>query len=427
MSLPLFEQIHDDAYLCKRTHPVSMEEFIAFGLLPEDYVQYIALQYRLQSELLLFGSPKSETYTTKDYRSKTTYPTLEKFISFCIEKNLIWAENKTNIHLYLGLFDRDDAEYYHDWFRYPKESDDFRLAIERKLSRWWDPVDAYLSEVCSDISFDYDEYTEHSDGSCWIAFDSPVRVKQFIPESESYTYLSNSEVRKLLVIIQSDKRKLEREIAQQLSFIPTQHDATAVIDGLPKIKKLFELIARQEIIEDVYDTMSRAASTPDIYRFKESDVLVVYCGEDKCQLSNHLLSTVKAEFEFYGKPDNSYFIQRCAHCAQFRLSLDDLTAMFEKCGVPRAQIIYEGGAEGNFTDFAETSIFYDMGYTVSQTVGLSAVRRQAILKHAIETGKASKSQVLSFLKQRMNINGMKAGNEIAYRKWKDDYECITKL
>ena len=81
----------------------------------------------------------------------------------------------------------------------------------------------------------------------------------------------------------------------------------------------------------------------------------------------------------------------------------------------------------DFSDFAETSIFYDMGYTVSQSVDLTAAERHRILEHAIETGQASKYQVLNFLNQRMNINGMKAGNEIAFQKWKEDYEYIRQL
>ena len=78
-------------------------------------------------------------------------------------------------------------------------------------------------------------------------------------------------------------------------------------------------------------------------------------------------------------------------------------------------------------DFEDTSIFYGMGYTVSQTAGLSAVQRQRILKCAIDTGKASKYDVMRFLRQRMNINGMKAGNEIAFQKWKEDYNFIRSL
>ena len=68
-----------------------------------------------------------------------------------------------------------------------------------------------------------------------------------------------------------------------------------------------------------------------------------------------------------------------------------------------------------------------MGYIASQSTDLSAAQRQRILKCAIDTGKASKYDVMRFLRQRLNINGMKAGNEIAFQKWKEDYDFIRSL
>ena len=51
MSSALFDKIHGDAYLCKRTEPATIEEFVEFGLQPEDYVRYVGLQQRLQGEV----------------------------------------------------------------------------------------------------------------------------------------------------------------------------------------------------------------------------------------------------------------------------------------------------------------------------------------------------------------------------------------
>ena len=67
-------------------------------------------------------------------------------------------------------------------------------------------------------------------------------------------------------------------------------------------------------------------------------------------------------------------------------------------GISRGRIVYDDES-GEFSDFPETSIFYDMGYTVSQFVGLTADERQSILEHAIKSGKASQYQVLSYLKK----------------------------
>lgn len=145
------------------------------------------------------------------------------------------------------------------------------------------------------------------------------------------------------------------------------------------------------------------------------------------EVSECYLKNMRVDFSFYGKPDKQYTIERCAHCKQFRISLDDLIQMFESYGVPRCRIMYENGTSGDLSGFEDTSIFYDMGYTVSQSAGLSAAQRQRILKCSIDTGKASKYDVMRFLRQRMNINGMKAGNEIAFQKWKEDYDFIRSL
>lgn len=435
MSLGLFDKIHGDAYLCTRTEPATIEEFVEFGLQPEDYVRYVGLQQKLQSELLLYGILNGHTEIGQEGWPKTTYPTLEELITFCQDKHLIACADDFHPSSFYGIraaelnnieLDRWDAEYYYGWLRYPKEPAEFRLTVERKLLLDWDEENAYITETFGVISFDYD-CTESSDGNHWIEPDSPVRIKRYNSESETLETLQHAEVKKLYEIAQTEKIKIEKEIADHLTQMPSEHDAAAVSAGLSWVKKMYELSDRQEIIDSVFDDMSRAVSTPDIYKFKDSDTLFVFCGADTCKESDHHLSDVRVDFSFYGKPDKQYNIKRCAQCKQFRISLQDLISMFDSYGVPRGIIVYDGNASGDFSDFSETSIFYDMGYTVSQSVGLSAARRQDILKRAIETGKASKHQVLSFLKQRMNINGMKSGNEIAFRKWKEDYEFANKL
>lgn len=428
MSKALFDKIYSDAYLSKRTTPATLEEFIEFGLQPEDYVRYVGLQQRLQSELLLFGYPKECKTLTADKKYKTQYPSIEELVSFCREKNLISSDDcLDNNPVYLGYVNRSDAEYYHDWLRYPKDSSDFRLSVERNLSCQWDEEDVYILETFGIISFDYDDYTELPDGSRIIDFDSPVRIKKYNPDTYESTILNNIEVKKLFEIALNEKYEIEREIEAHLVKMPSEHDAEAVSAGLPWIKRMYELGDRRDIIESVFEKISDAVSTADIYKFKDSDTLFVFCGPDTCQKAGHLLSDIRVELSFYGRQNKQYVIKRCSHCRRFQISLQDLTAMIESYGVPRGKIVYDNDVNDDFSDFAETSIFYDMGYTVSQSVDLTAAERHRILEHAIETGQASKYQVLNFLNQRMNINGMKAGNEIAFQKWKEDYEYIRQL
>lgn len=226
---------------------------------------------------------------------------------------------------------------------------------------------------------------------------------------------------------QKEQRNIEHKLAACLAKMPPVHDLASVSAGLPWLKNLYALYDRKDIIEDVLESLGKAASTPDLYKFKESDTLVVFCGEDTCKEAKHLMKKMTVEFSFYGKADKQYIIQRCSHCKQFRISLLDLLQMFDDYGVPRGKIVYENDIAGDFSGFADASVFYNMGYTVSQSVGLSTSDRQRILKCAIDSGRATKHEVIAFLKQRMNINGMKVGNELAFQKWKEDLAYICSL
>ena len=418
----LFDEIHDSHLYESRKHPATIEEFVKFGLALEDYVRYVGLQHRLQGEMLIYGYPSEAINSQK----QSTYPAFDELISFCAEKRLIDSRVFSRVQRREDLVSREDAEYYHGWLRYPKDAIHFRLAVERKLSRWWDEEDAYIAEVFGAISFEYDNFTVSADGRRWIDFDSPVRIKKYDAETNSFIILKNSEVRKLFKNIQEEKQSIEIAIDTHLAQMPAEQTSSAITEGLPWIKRMFELYDRQEVIENVYETIERAANTPDIYKFKETDVLYVFCEPNTCKENDHLLSKVRAEFSFYGKENKSYTIERCAHCLRFQIALEQLLEMMDEHGVPRCVMVYDDD-EIDFSGFAESSKYRNMGYTVSQTVGLTAATRQKILKHIIDTGNASKYEVLTFLKQRMNINGMKPGNEIAFRKWKEDYEYIRQL
>ena len=414
----LFDTIHDDA-LSKRDEPATLEEFVEFGLQPRDYTHYVGLQMRVQGELMAYGC------TLED----TRHPAITALISFCHEKKLIEYDDCFT-EAYFGsemISCSFDADYCHDWLRYPRDPAEFRLAVERRLSRNWNMESAYILDTFGAIEFVYDEYYESQDSILWANPSSALRIKRYDPVTKSRMILKSTEVQKMYDVVQTEQRKIEKELAEHLACMPTEHNAEALYAGLPWIKRLYSLCARKDMIEGVCETIGNAASSPDIYKFRTSDTLVVFCGTDTCQEENHQLKNMRVDFSFYGKPNKQYTIERCAHCKQFRISLDDLIQMFESYGVPRCRIMYENDASGDFSDFGDTSVFYNMGYTVSQSAGLNAVQRQRILKCAIDTGKASKYDVMRFLRQRMNINGMKAGNEIAFQKWKEDYDFIRSL
>lgn len=53
MIMSLFNTIHTTNTRNPRTTPVSLEEFVNFGLLPEDYAVYVGLQHQLQTTMIL--------------------------------------------------------------------------------------------------------------------------------------------------------------------------------------------------------------------------------------------------------------------------------------------------------------------------------------------------------------------------------------
>ena len=392
--MTLFEQIHYNGAYPEREYPATVEEFVKFGLTPDDYAHYVGLQHKLQSELLL--NKYAESY--------------DEFILFCKDKKLIDKYNDFSFKL------REDAEYFWDYFRYPRESSEFRLLVERQLSLRWDEEAEYLYDL-GIASFEYDS----------TDFDSPLRLKKYIPEEKKLVILNHKEIKDIFEIVKKEKSRVDKEVEKQIAKMPHKEDANAIVEGFPWIKQLYKLLNRQTIVEDVYEEISQALNATDIYHFNENDFLYVFCNENTCREDNHHLSKMSVEFKFYGKPEKRYSIERCAHCKRFQISLNELTEMFDSYGVPQCRIIYDDEKNGSFSDFATTSIFNDMGYTVSQSAGLSSAKRQAILKYAIDSGKVSKYRVLSYLRQRMNINGMKEGNEVAFYKWKEDYEYIRTL
>ncbi len=381
----LFDTIHDDT-LSKRAEPATLEEFVEFGLQPRDYTHYVGLQMRVQGELMAYGC------TLED----TRHPAIKELISFCHEKNLIEYGNCFNEAYFCSemISCGFDADYRHDWLRYPRDPAEFRLAVERRLSRNWNAEAAYILDTFGAIEFVYDECYESQNSILWSNPDSALRIKRYDPVAKCQVILKSNEIQKMYDVVQTEQRKIEKDLAAHLACMPTEHTAEALSAGLPWIKRLYSLCDRKDIVESVCEMF----------------------GKD-----------IRVDFSFYGEPDKQYTIERCAHCKRFRISLDALIQMFESYGVPRCRIMYENNTSGDLSGFEDTSIFYDMGYTVSQTAGLSAAQRQRILKCAIDTGKASKYDVMRFLRQRMNINGMKAGNEIAFQKWKEDCDFIRSL
>lgn len=78
----------------------------------------------------------------------------------------------------------------------------------------------------------------------------------------------------------------------------------------------------------------------------------------------------------------------------------------------------------NGVKLAQESILMQYGYNVSQTKGLSFVKRQKILAVIIDNKVLSKSEIISyldfFIRQRSGMSNM----ELAISKWEADREFV---
>ena len=427
MPLALFDKIHDNWRHSDRTTPATIEEFVEFGLQPEDYVRYVSLQMRVQSECMISNLYMNSVVSIESHQ-EALRNAIRELVRFCLENHLMEDDFSYQRKIdALTRIDERDVAYLYGWLCYPKESNDFRLSIERKLSSNWNLKEEYITNHFGNISFTYDSCCEDTGE---IDSDSDARIRRYDSATQTNPILNHSEVMKIYELAKREKEQIHQEVDSHLAQVPSKKDVASVTAGRPWIKRMYELFDRQTIIDEFYDDVREASHAADIYQFKDSDTLYVFLGPDMCQQQYHLVSRRRVEFSFYDKPNKQYNIMRCSHCSRYQVTLSELNEIFETYGVPHCQIKYiKQGANGEakFLDFAETSIFYDMGYTVSQSAGLSTEQRQSILKNAIDSGKASKYEVLSFLRQRMDINGMKGENEVASRKWKEDYEYIRQL
>lgn len=413
--MALFDEIHKSGET--RDYPATIEDFVDFGLEPSDYVRYVGLQQRLQSELLLHNCAGDEGAAADDIESPEARQALDELVSFCSEINLCALPDHRKPSLC-----QINAEYSHDWLRYPKPEEDFRLAVERRLSCGWHEAEALFMDLFGAVFVVEDRY---SGLLGTLSTESPIRVQRYNPDTELYDYLDSDEVRRMCDRAEEEQHKAEKELEEHLACKPKEHDTEAILNGYSWAKKLEELKIKTAAIKRILLVLEEAAETPDIYQFKDSDTLTVFLDKDACLRENHPLKPMKVKFAFHGKPDNVYAVEMCQHCKQFRIPLAVLTEIFGSYGVPKCNIVYEGYEGFSGADTAST--LYNLGYAVRQSADLSAAERQNILKNAIDSGIVSKTGVLDFLRSRTTFNSLRAGLEPELGKWREDYEYIESL
>lgn len=179
----------------------------------------------------------------------------------------------------------------------------------------------------------------------------------------------------------------------------------------------------------------------DGYPVNESDTLYVIVDGDKCSRENHDLHDVPLNIKYVNhteKLEGRY----CRTCRQAQISRNLYVELNSKYGFPLCKTVLKGlddvvwqEHQPDYTEFldsefrerAQESELYKLGYTVSSSSNLSTKHRQMILKNAIDVGAVSKGYVISHLSHLIKINGKKASNEYAVKKWQADLEFVLKI
>ncbi len=188
-------------------------------------------------------------------------------------------------------------------------------------------------------------------------------------------------------------------------------------------------------------TLSFEEFFEDGMEINETDTLYIIVDGDKCRKSQHDLHQIPLllKYQTHTEKVEGQYCRTC-HQAQIRRNL--YAELYQEHGKPCCKTILKGledvvfeEPQPNYPDYLDTefkeraseSRLRKLGYSVSSTSGTSDKQRQALLKDAIEIGAVSRGYVISYLSHMIKINGQKASNEYACRKWQADLDFVLKL
>ena len=177
------------------------------------------------------------------------------------------------------------------------------------------------------------------------------------------------------------------------------------------------------------------------YPINEDDTLYIIVDGDKCQKAQHTLYQGTWRIKYKAgivEAEGQY----CKTCRQAQIRRNLYAGLYQEHGKPCCKTVLKGledvvfeEPQPNYPDYLDTefkeraseSKLRKLGYSVSSTSGTSDKHRQALLKDAIGIGAVSRGYVISYLSHMIKINGQKASNEYACRKWQADLDFVLKL
>ena len=167
----------------------------------------------------------------------------------------------------------------------------------------------------------------------------------------------------------------------------------------------------------------------DIHQINKGDIIIrgyIF----KCMHGNHSIKNIDAIVDIDINGEIEQVKIPAGYCEQCNIYfiLDSTYQKLKKKGIILCRItdekVYMKGGSVNGTQLAQESILMQYGYNVSQTEGLTAMRRQKILAVMIDNKILSKSEIISYLDFFISQRSSMPNMGIAISKWEDDREFV---
>lgn len=151
------------------------------------------------------------------------------------------------------------------------------------------------------------------------------------------------------------------------------------------------------------------------------DTLYIYNGNISCHKNKHKIIQATGVIYTLKNERVKINIEYCEQCKKYILEYGLYEEYRNRYGVIIGNFrLVKNGQFNNKIELAEESPLKLSGYSVSQKDAFTKEEREYILARIIYEGIMDKGTVIKYLSHFISMNGEKAGNEIALKKWRSD-------
>jgi len=426
-----FEGLYEDRAWTDeiRKHPATREEMLKAGMSADDIDRYLDLIRQLYSELFLRVNQCDIGIQAMARKLNARIDEIWKELNdFCIDHNLILEFAYDNGKRF---YDRLPSEVDHFVFieDYPEcpdmihlsTMDEFRYEVELGLAMLDDEEEWYLLR-----RYDVFYIPEHS-----YKNDMGTAYLELLDLSEGERRILNRfEVRDLLNKIEADVAANNLAIRTMKANLPrkTQSpmragDFFAIRKEQDEWRKRYLALLEEGSLLDTAESLVRdiveTGTHDDIYPNFPDETLYVHKGNISCETQHHDIEQATAVLLNSNGSDIELNVSHCKDCQKFFIRYESYKRYRELYGtiLGNIRMVTNGYYSYAPYDLADESTLHLCGYNVSKKDNLSDAARQTIIAATIESGAMTKGDVIHLLNYFIEVNGAKAGNELARHKW----------